>query len=190
MKVKKIPAIMVVCFSGLIFWLATAKATLVNSSTTIQDGIEYYIQTDKAVYDLGQEVEIRYRITNLTDQQWQVGGVTPGWMIFVAPKGAEWFDGIWEWAEPGPPGPTGLRLQPNEFMEISEMWPQINMQGTPHEPGDDIQIPPGIYRITACLKLTDTNVAVDVTIVPEPTSMALFLAGMSIFIAFDRKRRC
>ena len=187
MRIKTLAAVIVVLILG---FAGIAKATLVNSSTTIQDGIEYYIQTDKAVYDLGQEVEILYRITNLTDQQWQVGGVTPGWMIFVAPKGAEWFDGIGEWAEPGPPGPTGLRLQPNEFMEISEMWPQINMQGTPHEPGDDIQIPPGIYRITARLKLTDTNVAVDVTIVPEPTLMALFLAGMSIFIAFDKKRRC
>ena len=47
---------------------AISEATLVNSNSIVQDGIEYYIQTDKAVYDLGENVEILYRVTNLSDE--------------------------------------------------------------------------------------------------------------------------
>jgi hypothetical protein len=42
-----------------------AGATLVNSNSIVQDDIEYYIQTNKAVYDLGENVEMLYRVTNL-----------------------------------------------------------------------------------------------------------------------------
>jgi hypothetical protein len=54
-----------------------AKANLVNSNSIIQDGIEYYIQTDKFVYDLGENVEILYRVTNLRDEEWRVDGFFP-----------------------------------------------------------------------------------------------------------------
>ena len=166
-----------------------AKATLVDSNSIVQDGIEYYIQTDKAVYDLGEDVEILYRITNLTDQKWQVWGVGSLRIILVAPKGAEWFDRIWEWFEPAPPGTTGLTLEPDEFAEVSAVWPQVDMQGTPVVPGDDTQVPPGIYTITARLMPTDTNVVLDVTIVPEPCSLILFVVGLPIANYINRRRR-
>ena len=165
-----------------------AGATLVDSNSIVRDGIEYYIQTNKSVYNLGENVEILYRITNLTDQEWTVLGGGSLRFILVAPKGAEWFDPIWEWYEPAPPGPSGFTLQPNGSVEVSAVWPQIDTQGT-RDPGDDIPVPPGIYTITARLMPTDTNVAVDVTIVPEPGSLILFVVGLPIVNYINRRRR-
>ena len=172
-----------------LFSTGCAKATLVDSNSVIRDGIEYYIQTDKSVYDLGENVQILYRITNLTHEEWRVFGISPLRMIFVSPEDSEWFESVWDWFEPGPPGPTGFTLQPNESTKISEIWAQINMQATPYEPADDTQVPQGTYRITARLKPTDTNVAVNVTVVPEPASLVLFLAGLGIANYVDRRKR-
>jgi len=179
-----------VCAGIVILAIAgCAKANLVNSNSIVEDGIEYYIQTDKAVYNLGEDVEILYRISNLTDQEWTVIDVGSLRFIYVAPKGAEWFDAIWEWFEPAPPGTNGFTLQPNGSVEVTAVWPQIDMQGTPVDPGDDTQVPPGIYSITARLRPTDTNVAVDVTIVPEPCSLILFVVGLPIVDYINRRRR-
>ena len=179
-------------FCGVILTLfsaVAAKGTLVDSNSIIRDGIEYYIQTDKSVYYLGENVEILYTITNLTDDEFRVLGIGSPRLIFVAPKESEWFESVWHWFEPAPPGPTGLVLQPSQSTKISEIWPQINMQGTPYDPGDDTQVPQGMYRITARLDLTHTNVAVDVAVVPEPGSLSLFLATLPILKYFNRKRR-
>jgi len=178
----------VVCVGIVTLLLAgCAKANFVDSNSVFQDGIEYYIKTDKALYNLDEDVEIVYRITNLTDQEWGVSGIGSLRFILVAPKGAEWFDTIWEWFEPAPPGTTGFTLQPNGSVEVSAVWPQIETQGTP-EPGDDTQVPPGIYSITARLRPTNTNVAIDVTIVPEPSSLVLFVGGLLIVKYFNEKR--
>ena len=52
---------------SILFITTCAKATLVNSNSIVQDGIEYYTQTDKAVYDLGENVEMLYRVANLSE---------------------------------------------------------------------------------------------------------------------------
>ena len=167
-RIKKILKKLVCAVIVTLVLVGCAKATLVNSNSVFQDGIEYYIQTDKSVYDLGEDVEILYRISNLTDQEWTVSGGAPLRIIFVAQKDAEWFESIWQWFEPAPPGSIGLRLEPGQSAEINETWPQIDMQGTP-ESGDDTQVSPGIYRITGFLFLhqypTDTDVSVDITVV-------------------------
>jgi len=190
-KAKKSLKKLICAGLSILFITASAKATLVNSNSIVQDGIEYYIQTDKAVYDLGEIVEILYRVTNVTDQEWEVMGIAPLRIIFVAPKDAEWFESIWQWFEPGAPGTTGLRLEPGQSSEINETWPQIDMQGTP-EPGDDTQVSPGIYRITGFLFLhqhpTDTDVAVNVTIIPEPCSLAVLGTGFVGLILHKKGR--
>ncbi len=43
---------------------ARAVPMPVGSNFVVQDGIEYYMQTDKSVYDLGEDVEMSYRVTN------------------------------------------------------------------------------------------------------------------------------
>jgi hypothetical protein len=39
-----------------------------NSNFQIMDNIKYYIQTDKSTYNLGENVKMLYRVTNLRDE--------------------------------------------------------------------------------------------------------------------------
>ncbi|MHC4642200.1 MAG: right-handed parallel beta-helix repeat-containing protein [Planctomycetota bacterium] len=43
-------------------------AEVPNANSVVQDDIEYYIQTDKAVYDVGENVEMLYRVTNVGEE--------------------------------------------------------------------------------------------------------------------------
>jgi len=86
----------VVCAGIVTLALAgCAKANLVDSNSIVQDGIKYYLQTDKAVYSLGENVEILYRITNLRDEEWRFSAVRPIMDILVATREGENFNEIW-----------------------------------------------------------------------------------------------
>jgi hypothetical protein len=120
-----------------------------SNSITI-DGIKYYIQTDKSVYELGEYTDILYRITNLTDKAWVVSrGAGRARDVLVEAKEGENFRVVWRFSReyPIPPGPgEGVALQPGESAERKVLWPQFDMKGP--DLGDYTQAPPGIYRIT------------------------------------------
>ncbi|HUS73394.1 MAG TPA: hypothetical protein VMY06_10040, partial [Sedimentisphaerales bacterium] len=144
----------IVNFKDLAFmafhWLEDRGAA--NSKTIIEDGIEYYVKTDKSVYELGEHTEILYRITNLTDEVWAVVGMGYVWDILVEVKEGQSLRQVWRfgWENSAPPGPGGLRLQPGESWELRVPWPQFNMYRT-GDPWDYTQAPPGTYRITGVL---------------------------------------
>ena len=176
-----------------------AGATLVDSNSIVEDGIEYYIQTNKSVYDLGEDVEILFRVTNLRDEKWEVHGLAPVQDIVVAAKEGEDFNEIWKWGWYNVPiaGSGVLRLQPNEFAEISDTWPQIDWMET-WELEDDTQVPPGIYRITGIVRGVERfdprieineSVSVDITIIPEPSSLILFVVGLPLANYIKRRIR-
>jgi len=178
-RIKKILKKLVCAGISILFMTVSAKATLVDSNSIVEDGIEYYIQTDKPVYDLGEDVEMLYRITNLRTEMWQVTAFPPLRDILVAARKGQDFNEIWRlsWFRNYPPGPRVLRLQPGESSEMNVIWPQIDAQGT-RDPIDDISIAPGIYRIRGILYPTDVSVAVDITIVPEPATIILLALGI------------
>lgn len=178
MKKRVIGTILVAVVLG---FAGVAKANLVDSNSITKDGIEYYIQTNKSVYDLGEDVEILYRITNLRSETWEVFALAPLRDIRIAAREGQDFNEIWRlnWFRSYPPGPRVLRLQPGESSEINVIWPQIDAQGT-RDPIDDISVAPGIYRIRGILYPTDISVAVDINIVPEPSSLILFVVGLLI----------
>ena len=175
---------------SILFMTVSAKATLVDSNSIVEDGLEYYIQTNKSIYDLGEDVEIMYRITNLRTEVWEVLAFPPLRDILVAERKGQDFNEIWtlSWFRNYPPGPRVLRLYPGESSEMNVIWPQIDAQGT-RDPIDDISIAPGIYRIRGILYPTDVSVAVEITIVPEPGSLILFVVGLSIANYINRRRR-
>ena len=144
----------IVNFKDLAFmafhWLEDRGAA--NSKTIVDEGIEYYIQTDKSVYELGEHTEILYRITNLTDEVWWVMGMGYVRDILVEVKEGQSFRPVWTFGSEHSalPGPGGLRLQPGESTEWRVPWPQFNINWTGY-PWEYHQAPPGTYRITGVL---------------------------------------
>jgi len=169
----------------------SAKATLVDSNSIVRDGIEYYIQTNKSVYDLGEDVEMMYRVTNLKDETWSVTVFIPVMVIFVEEREGENFNVIWP-CEQYTIAIYPFHLGPNASADISVIWPQIDTKGTGEFIEDDTQVSPGIYRISgsfhSCSAL-DSRVAVDITIIPEPCSLILFVVGLPIVNYINRRRR-
>ena len=168
----------IVNFKDLAFmafhWLEDRGAA--NSKTIVEDGIKYYIYTDKSIYELGEHTEILYRITNLTDEVWRVGGGPSLRDILVEVKEGENFREVWRygWEHSTLPGPQLLWLQPGESTEWRAPWPQFSMTRT-GDPWDYNQAPPGTYRITGVVDGYRTRpepqmeihirVSVDITVV-------------------------
>ena len=69
-----------------------------------------------------------------------------------------------------------FKLEPSEFVELNGTWPQIDLHGSV-EPEDHTQVPTGIYRVSGYLNPTDTSIAVDITIIPEPCSVLMLGLG-------------
>jgi hypothetical protein len=154
-----------------------AMATL-NSNSIVEDGIEYYIQTDKSVYNLGEDVELLYRVTNLRDEEWRFNYFFPIGDAIVAAKEGEVFNEIWHWSwdKIHPMGPIVFQLGPGESAELNGIWPQIDLNGSV-EIEDHTQVPPGIYRTIGVFYPTDSHIVVDITIIPEPATLLLLSIG-------------
>jgi hypothetical protein len=167
-----------------------ARANLVDSNSIIQDGIEYYIQTDKFVYDLGENVEIVYRVTNLRDEEWRVDGFFPIRDIIVTAREGEVFNEIWNWSwdKFHHMGPIFFQLEPGEAAEISGVWPQIDLNGSVYIE-DHTQVPPGIYRTIGIIIPTHSIIAVDITIIPEPATSVLLGLGFVKLLIRSKKRK-
>ena len=174
-----------------------SKATLVDSNSIIQDGIEYYIQTDKSVYNLGEDVEILFRVTNLRDERWDIINMGPVKDISIVGKTDEISYEVWRWSwlNPPPPGPSVLYFEPSMFMEFNKIWTLFDAKGTWGR-GDDTPVSPGTYWISGIIRgyeipshrEVNTRVTMDITIVPEPGSVVLFGLQMSIFFRWKMRR--
>jgi len=178
----------IISISALILLLGTAqvaRATLVDSNSIIQDGVEYYLQTDKFVYELGEDVVMLYRVTNLTENPVDIGKVVertePAWYHFVITVEAGNQVRDYPRVIPGL-GPQILCLQPYESIEHEQIWNMMNDNGTSYEV-DDFPVGPGIYNVMGELLLLYGDqdkrvpVSVSIEIIPEPTTLALLGIG-------------
>jgi hypothetical protein len=170
----------------------TANAEITSNSMVIDD-IEYYIQADNSIYDLGQDVEILHRITNLGEEEWSITTLVPSMRIIVEEKVGEDFNPIWPWDwDIYPAHHIDFILQPEESAEISAIWPQIDQKGT-GDISDDVQVSPGIYRLggifsSYSLPPIDDDISLSITIVPEPATICLVAFGFAGII-LSRKQR-
>ena len=143
--------------------------TPLNSNSVVKDGIEYYMETDKAVYDLGEQVEILYRVTNRTEVPMEIVGILNCYYAAdLVITDADNMD-IWEYHRVIPPcGWTTLHLEAHESKEYQKTWNMMNDNAT-LEPGDDFPIGPGSYHITGELELSGgyqrVPVALDIEII-------------------------
>ena len=153
-----------------------ARATTVplNSNSIVKDNIEYYMQTDKAVYDLGEDVEMLYRVTNLGVEDVKFTSKLSCLHYFSIEK-----DGIEICNDlpPCSPRPRSFTLSPNESREFDSIWNQ-RLYG-----GDYVDV--GTYTATGRLFMDSTNpqyvpVSVPIDIIPEPSSLALLGMGLLI----------
>ena len=175
----------------LVLGIAPFAMATPDSNSIIKDDIEYYIQTDKSVYDLGENVEIFYRVTNLRSEEWRFNYSFPIGDAIVAAKEGEVFNEIWHWSwdKPHSMGPyVVFQLGPGESAELNGIWPQIDLNWSV-EIEDHTQVPPGMYKTIGVFYPTDSRIAVDITIIPEPASAALLGIGFASLLIRDKKRR-
>ncbi len=150
-----------------------------NSNSIVQDGIEYYTQTDRAVYDLGEYVEMLHRVTNLRDEN-----VTFEFANIQQCAFSVW-DGeirVWGWPKYINPACSCFTLQPEGFKEYSKEWDMIGDNG--------LLINPGIYDVSGQLMGSSTSgiipesVSVPIQIIPEPATVLLLSLGSLLFTRF------
>jgi len=188
----KILVMMVVSILGM---PAVGKATLTDSNSIVKNHIEYYMQTDKAIYNLGGNVQMLYRVTNLSDQDVSFEFTSTGQYHFEVTN-----NGNLIWFEPKADEPmlTGFVLEPNGYKEYTETWNMVNENGTPWQKDDDFPANPGTYDVTGSLNPWTLRagyedkyvpVSVPIEIIPEPSSLLLMGTGLAGLLAYNRKKK-
>jgi len=160
-----------------------ARANLVDSNSITKDGIEYYVQTDNAVYNLGENVEILYRVTNLREEE--VTFSFPGWpeWNFWVEKDQE---NIWTAVSVWYTFPINFTLSPGEYKQYPLVWDMRDYKG-------NLLVDIGEYSVIGGFDdgpggggYDYSKVSVDIMIVPEPSTIVLLALGLG-YILFDQK---
>ncbi|UCE99960.1 MAG: PEP-CTERM sorting domain-containing protein [Planctomycetota bacterium] len=161
-----------------------ATAVVVNSNSIVQDNIEYVMQTDKSVYNLGENVQMLYGVINRGNDSVTFHFDYVVQYYFTAESNGKL---IWDEPKANFPALTSFTLLPGYFKQYTETWNMRNNQGE--------FITVGSYEITGSLgpfslDIEDQNryvpVSVQIQVVPEPATICLFGLGSLILL---RKRR-
>jgi hypothetical protein len=174
----------IVSILGILLFVGGLARATVNSNSVVIDNMEYYVQTDKSTYNLGENVEILFRISNLSNEERRFVSLFPIWDIAVEQQQNRIWNRSWDKAHPD--GPIHMTFAPNETKELSGIWPQIDLHGSVYIE-DHTQVPPGSYTISGFFQPTQTSSAVNVIITPEPCSMILFSTGLLLYHRFKKK---
>lgn len=171
----KTKVLMVLMVSIILFSAGQVQAGIVDSNSITKDGIEYYLQTDKSVYTLGENVLMLYRVTNIGDEDvtFETGN-TPQYQFKVQQ------DETIIWFCPGFffPSVTRFTLHPGELKEYSNYWDMINFfTGDLVSPGN-YDITGALYDLALDYRERYVPVTVPIEIVPEPATILLLSAGI------------
>ncbi|MHC5061885.1 MAG: BsuPI-related putative proteinase inhibitor [Planctomycetota bacterium] len=176
MKIRLPLLIWIFLISGAV----TANAEIVSNSLIVDD-IEYYMQADDSIYDLGEDVEMLYRVTNFSDEEvsFTFGG-DPEWNFWVEKDGETTWTAVEGWWSII----VNFTLLPDESKEYPWVWDMMDSGGALVEPGVYDII--GGFDAGAEELYEFSKVPVSITVVPEPSSLVLFMAGLSVLF---RKRK-
>jgi len=198
----------VVCAGIVILALAgcarQARGTLSNSSSIVEDGLEYYIELDNAVYNLGESIVILCRVTNVGDQSLDVSDLSLHYTVtfeLTRPEGDTLFAPYYVHGITPPPlpgFPDVVTLNPGEHTELRSDITLIASGryyrwGADGEVVDEPFATLGQYSITSKYDNSFADEgpvrlvpdALHFAIIPEPTTLLLLALGGLML----RKRR-
>ncbi len=153
------------------------RAGIVYSNSIVEFGVEYTIQTDKAVYNLGEDVEMLFKITNISDEEVLIYcSQDPELNLQVESGGVPIWMKIQSWYLFSP----GIELLAGESVEITHTW----------DMKDDYEnlVGQGIYDVVGVMynapwndfnkgEPIPTEVKLPITIIPEPSTLFLLVLG-------------
>ncbi len=141
------------------------RATLADSNSIIRGNIEYYMQTDKSVYNLGENVQMLYRVTNLGDASvmffFAVGPVNDRCDFMVDKDGERIWDNL---NRPSFDAETSFTLRPLGSRSFTWSWDMTDLSGS--------QILHGNYDVTGVLDYYPSHeryvpVLVQIEVIPK-----------------------
>ncbi|MHC4110479.1 MAG: choice-of-anchor Q domain-containing protein [Planctomycetota bacterium] len=137
-------ALAISLFLIVLTFAATARAATTadvhNANSVVEDNIEYYMQMDKAVYDVRENVQMLYRVTNLRNEDVTIRFGDQVQHYFAVKQGENL---IWDAPKVGFPAASSVVLPPNNYKEYTETWDMTDNQG--------VLIMLGNYEVTGCL---------------------------------------
>ena len=152
-------------------WWKNSSILCENSNSIVIDNIEYYIQTDKSTYTLGENVNMLHRVTNLRDQDVHISCTKAPEFNFIVEKNG---DDIWARYRSFYTFSPGVEILAGEYVEKTFSWDMKDNNG--------ILVAPGIYNVVGVMYNGLTEVSVPITVIPEPGSLVLFITGVSFLI--------
>jgi len=140
-------------------WLWPGGDTPVNSNSIVEGCIEYYMQTDKSVYRLGENVEMLYRVTNLGDED------VTFWFGNLQQCYFEVNDGetlVWGWPKQTQPAISCFTLGPGQWASYYKLWSMLSDSG--------VLIIPGTYYVSGELISASVETSCTDGVLREPVS--------------------
>jgi len=173
---------------AILFLLPVCANATINSNSKVLDGIEYYVQTDKSTYQPGENVEMLYKITNLSEQSITLRVANdPAWNFWAEKDGSQIWQAVNGWWEVE----TQFTLAPGQSYQFPDWGPSPLspfLWNLKDSTGNIVGI--GNYDITGGLfGLDNTKVSVPIVITPEPTSLIFLAIGLPVVRTFLRRKR-
>ncbi|MHC4643495.1 MAG: right-handed parallel beta-helix repeat-containing protein, partial [Planctomycetota bacterium] len=139
-----------------------------DSNSIIVDDIEFYVETDKSIYYLGENVEMLYRLTKLGFPGATILCHQSPPLNLVVEKDGET---IWMQVQGWYQVMVDLQLFPNIPVEITSSWDMNDVNGVP--------VGPGTYDVLGVIYDTIgiPDVGVQITILPIPRTITVGLVA-------------
>ena len=130
--------------------------------------LEYVLQTDKPVYQLGEDVHVIQRLTNRASGDFTMEFMQePGFDLWILEDG----NTIWSAAKGRFKMVVWyLTLGPGESVERQYTWDMTDDEGNP--------VGPGQYDLVGVPQRSEART--QITIIPEPGTIALMLLGLGL----------
>jgi len=138
--------------------------------------LEYVLQTDKPVYQLGEDVHVIQRLTNRASGDFTMEFMQePGFDLWVLEDGNRIWSQSGGWAFPVV---WYLTLGPGESVERQYTWDMTDDEGNP--------VGPGQYDLVGVPQRSEART--QITIIPEPGTIALMLLGLGLLTRRPMRR--